>query len=216
MRPDSPEWAALRVHAEETAEKVAWAAAWRILEQSNSAIRERGRYTIALSGGSTPRRAYEMLTDERLKPHVDWPNVHVFFGDERMVPPDHPDSNYRMASEALLSRVPIPPENVHRIEGVGDAGSNASAYESEMRELFGDAEWPRLDHVLLGMGDDGHTASLFPGTAVLERRGCGSRPTGSRSSARGASRSPRRSSTPRATSPSWSPARARPRACAKS
>ena len=167
MSPDSPEGAAPRVHAEETAEEVAWAAARRIVEQSNSAIRERGRYAIALAGGSTPRRAYEMLTDERLKPHVDWPNVHVFFGDERMVPPDHPDSNYRMASEALLSRVPIPPENVHRIEGVGDAGSNASAYESELRELFGDAEWPRLDHVLLGMGDDGHTASLFPGTNVL-------------------------------------------------
>ncbi len=168
MRPDLPERAALRVRAEETAEQVAWAAAWRVLEQSNSAIRERGRFTLALAGGSTPRRAYELLTDERLQPRVDWPNVHVFFGDERMVPPDHPDSNYRMAYEALLSRVPIPPENVHRIEGVGDAAANASAYESGMRELFGDVEWPRLDHVLLGMGDDGHTASLFPGTTVLD------------------------------------------------
>jgi 6-phosphogluconolactonase len=168
MRQDLPEWAYLRVHVEETAEKVAWAAAWRILEQSNNSIRERGLFTIALAGGSTPRRAYEMLTDERLSPHFDWLNIHIFFGDERMVPPDHPDSNYRMAYEALLGRAPIPPENIHRIEGVGDAAANASAYESEMRELFGDVELPQLDHILLGMGDDGHTASLFPGTAALE------------------------------------------------
>lgn len=157
----------LRVHAHETAEQVAWAAAWRILEQSNASIRERGRFTVALSGGNTPRRVYEMLTDERLSPHIDWPNVHVFFGDERTVPPDHPDSNYRMAYETLLARVPVPPENIHRIEGVGSASANASLYESEMRGLFGDVEWPRLDHVLLGMGDDGHTASLFPGTQAL-------------------------------------------------
>lgn len=171
MRPDLPERDGLRVHAHETAEQVARATAWRILEQSNNSIRARGRFTIALSGGSTPRKTYEMLTDERLSPHFDWPNIHVYFGDERMVPPEHADSNYRMAYEALLSRVPIPPENIHRINGVGDAAANASAYESEMRELFGDVEWPRLDHVLLGMGDDGHTASLFPGTEVLDEAG---------------------------------------------
>jgi 6-phosphogluconolactonase len=101
---------------------------------------------------------------------VDWPNVHVFFGDERAVPLDHADSNFRMANEALLSRVPVPARNVHRIEGLGDAAANASAYESELRGLFGDADWPRLDHVLLGMGDDGHTASLFPGTEALGER----------------------------------------------
>ena len=167
-RPDLPEWARLRVHVFETPEQVAWAAAWRVLEQAGVAVRERGRFAVALAGGSTPRRTYEMLTDDRLRPHVDWPNVHVFFGDERMVPPDDADSNYRMANEALLSHVNIPAENVHRIEGVGDAGSNASAYESEMRVLFGEVEWPRLDLILLGMGDDGHTASLFPGTAALE------------------------------------------------
>ena len=148
-------------------EAVAQAATERFVELADAAIRERGSFSVALAGGSTPRRAYELLTDERLSPHIDWPNVHVFFGDERMVPPDHAESNYRMANEALLARVPLAAENVHRIDGVGDAAANAGRCESEMRGLFGDVEWPRLDHVLLGMGDDGHTASLFPGTAAL-------------------------------------------------
>ncbi|MET0649366.1 MAG: 6-phosphogluconolactonase [Pyrinomonadaceae bacterium] len=159
--------AELNVYVFDDAESVARAAAARIAELARESIEARGRFAIALSGGSTPRRVYELLAGEDFRERIDWPNVHVFFGDERMVPPDHHDSNYRMASEALLARVPIPPENVHRIDGVGAADANASAYESEMRELFGDEEWPRLDHVLLGMGDDGHTASLFPGTTVL-------------------------------------------------
>lgn len=152
------------------AESVARGAAARVAELARESIEARGLFTIALSGGNTPRRVYELLASEEFGEGIDWPNVHVFFGDERMVPPDSAESNYRMASEALLSRVPIPPENIHRIDGVGDAAANASAYESEMRELFGDAEWPRLDHILLGMGDDGHTASLFPGTEVLHER----------------------------------------------
>jgi len=150
------------------AESVARAAAARIAELARTAIETRGLFTIALSGGNTPRRVYELLASEEFGAGIDWPKVHVFFGDERMVPPDSAESNYRMASEALLARVPIPPENVHRIEGVGDAAANASRYESEMRGLFGDAEWPRLDHILLGMGDDGHTASLFPDTEALK------------------------------------------------
>jgi 6-phosphogluconolactonase len=155
----------VRVYAD--AEEVARAAAERIAQLAGESIGARGIFTLALSGGSTPRRVYELLAEGGLRESVDWPNVHVFFGDERMVPPDHAESNYRMASEALLSRVPVPAENVHRIDGVGDAAANASDYESEMRGLFGDGEWPRLDLVLLGMGDDGHTASLFPGTDAL-------------------------------------------------
>jgi len=157
----------LNVFVFDDAESVARAAAARIAELARESIEARGLFTVALSGGSTPRRVYELLAGEEFRGGIDWPNVHVYFGDERMVPPDHAESNYRMASEALLSRVPLPPANVHRIDGVGDAAANASAYESELRGLFGDAEWPRLDHVLLGMGDDGHTASLFPGTEVL-------------------------------------------------
>jgi 6-phosphogluconolactonase len=148
-------------------EAVAAEAARRIVELARAAVDERGAFSIALSGGSTPRRVYELLAGGEFRDEVDWPNVHVFFGDERMVPPDHAESNYRMASEALLSRVPLPAENVQRIEGVGDAAANASDYESVMRGFFGDAEWPRFDLVFLGMGDDGHTASLFPNSAAL-------------------------------------------------
>ena len=159
-----------RVIVFDDAAAVAGGAAVSIAEYAREAIEARGLFTIALSGGSTPRRVYELLAGEEFKQDIDWPNVHVLFGDERTVPPDDAESNYRMANEALLSRVPIPLRNVHRIEGLGDAAANASAYEREMRDLFGEAEWPRLDLVLLGMGDDGHTASLFPGTEALNER----------------------------------------------
>ncbi|MDT5158434.1 MAG: 6-phosphogluconolactonase [Acidobacteriota bacterium] len=154
----------------DSAEEVARAAARRIVELAKESIDTRGVFSLTLSGGSTPRSIYELLAGEEFRDRVDWPNVHIFFGDERTVAPDHADSNYRMANETLLSRVPIPAENLHRIEGVGDAAANASDYESEMRGFFGDAVWPRLDLVMLGMGDDGHTASLFPGTNALEEQ----------------------------------------------
>ncbi|HVF66536.1 MAG TPA: 6-phosphogluconolactonase [Pyrinomonadaceae bacterium] len=149
------------------AEAVARAAAGEFVGLSRGAVAERGAFSVALSGGTTPRRVYELLASDEYGARVEWTKVHVFFGDERAVPPDHPDSNYRMAREALLSRVSIPAENVHRIEGLGDAAANASDYESVMRGFFGDAAWPRFDLVFLGMGDDGHTASLFPETTAL-------------------------------------------------
>jgi 6-phosphogluconolactonase len=159
--------AAPKVSVFEDAESLARAAALRFADLSLQSIFDHGYFAVALSGGSTPRRVYELLAGREFEGRVRWRDVHVFFGDERMVPPDSAESNYRMANEALLSKVRIPPENVHRIDGVGDAGANASAYESELRGLFGEDELPRLDLVLLGMGDDGHTASLFPGTAAL-------------------------------------------------
>ena len=149
------------------AEQVAREAAGLFVRLSVEAVSTRGAFAAALSGGSTPRRVYELLAEDDYRTQVSWPGVHLFFGDERTVAPDHPDSNYRMANEALLSRVPIPAENVHRIDGVGDAAAGASKYESELRAFFGDAAWPRFDLVMLGMGDDGHTASLFPGTVAL-------------------------------------------------
>lgn len=148
-------------------DEVAQAVAARFVELGQAAIAERGRFTVALAGGSTPKRVYELLANESYKEQLDWSKVHIFFGDERCVPPDDAESNYRMANEALLSRVSLPPENIHRMNGVGDAVANARLYEDEMRTFFNDAAWPRFDLVLLGMGDDGHTASLFPGTEVL-------------------------------------------------
>ena len=131
-----------------------------------------GRFTLALSGGSTPRRLYTLLADpaQPFRAAVPWGATHVFWGDERHVPPDDAQSNYRMANEELLSRVPVPPENVHRIEGErADAAEAAAAYERELRRFFGLAAGPapRFDLVLLGMGPDGHTASLFPGSDAL-------------------------------------------------
>ena len=149
---------------------VAEAAANGFIAVARAAIAERGRFTVALAGGSTPKRAYELLASEDYKSQIDWLKVHIFFGDERSVPPDDAESNYRMANEALLARFALPPENIHRINGVGDAVANARLYEDEMRTYFNDALWPRLDLVLLGMGDDGHTASLFPGSEVLNER----------------------------------------------
>ena len=159
-------------HAFADADSVAQGAAEWIAELARQAISERGRFSAALAGGSTPRRIYEILAGDGPGQQIDWSKVHVFFGDERTVPPDHADSNFRMANEALLSRVAIPPENVHRMIGEGDAVANARLYEDELRSFFGDdADWPAFDLVMLGMGDDGHTASLFPATdALAERR----------------------------------------------
>ncbi|HZH91106.1 MAG TPA: 6-phosphogluconolactonase [Pyrinomonadaceae bacterium] len=153
------------------ANEVARAAALRFVELARAGIETGGRFSVALAGGSTPKRIYELLAGEDFGAQVDWSGVHVFFGDERCVPPDDADSNYRMANEALLSRVALPPENVHRMRGEGDAVANARLYEDELRGFFGDdAPWPEFDLVMLGMGDDGHTASLFPGTHALDAR----------------------------------------------
>ncbi|MBV9134702.1 MAG: 6-phosphogluconolactonase [Chloroflexi bacterium] len=146
------------------------AAARHIVEAGQAAIDARGGFSIALSGGSTPRELHRRLASSPLVSQLDWSRVHVFFGDERCVPPEHPESNYRMASETLLSHVPIPSAQVHRMRGELEPAAAATSYEEEMRTFFGD-EPPRLDVILLGMGDNGHTASLFPGlTAVHEQQ----------------------------------------------
>ena len=144
-------------------------AAEQVVTIAGAAIAARGRFAIGLSGGSTPRPLYELLASPAFASRIDWPNVHVFWGDERCVPPDHPDSNYRMARETLLDHVPLPPDNIHRMAGELDPAAAAADYESHLRAFFaGDGEaGPRFDLLLLGMGDDAHTASLFPGTAAL-------------------------------------------------
>jgi 6-phosphogluconolactonase len=133
------------------------------------AIAARGACWIALAGGRTPRAVYERLADTGT-PAVDWTRVHVAFGDERVVPPDHADSNYGMVRATLFDRVSLPPSQIHRIEGErGDAAGAADAYAAVLSRAFALAPgaWPVLDLVLLGVGPDGHTASLFPYTPAL-------------------------------------------------
>jgi 6-phosphogluconolactonase len=144
------------------------AEAERFVKLAREAIGARGRCLVALSGGSTPKPLYELLATPQYAAQIDWPRVHLFWGDERCVPPDHPDSNYRMTREALLDRVPIPAENVHRIRGEEDPHQAAEAYEQLLRKFFGATDPPArsFDVVLLGLGPDGHTASMFPGTAA--------------------------------------------------
>ncbi len=143
--------------------------------RAREAVAARGRFIVALSGGSTPKGIFNLLAEDYQKKRgerLPWDSVDIFFGDERNVPPDHPDSNYRMANETLLSKVPVPALNVHRIEGELDAKAAAERYERVLENFFeaqGDGT-PRFDLVMLGMGPDGHTASLFPGSAALEEK----------------------------------------------
>jgi 6-phosphogluconolactonase len=135
-------------------------------------VAAQGRFTVALAGGSTPKAAYGLLASEPSHSHLPWEHIHVFWGDERHVPPDHPESNYRMAHEAMLSKVDIPAANIHRIVAEQEAQQAADAYEATLRTFFGlaEGELPRFDLILLGMGPDGHTASLFPGTAAVHEQ----------------------------------------------
>jgi 6-phosphogluconolactonase len=154
----------LLVH--ETPQELAQAAARDFATKAEAAIGERGRFAVALAGGSTPEATYEVLANDYAGA-LDWSKVHVFFGDERTVPPNHEDSNYRMAHETLLSRVPV--GSVHRMRGELPPAEAAAAYEEELRGFFGTSdEPPSLDLILLGIGEDGHTASLFPETSALE------------------------------------------------
>jgi 6-phosphogluconolactonase len=142
-------------------------AAQQFAQLANPAIEQRGRFDVALSGGSTPRALYALLASAPLSAQITWSRVHLFWGDERCVAPDHPDSNYRMTRESLLERIAIPETNIHRLRGEDDPEAAARAYEAELRRHFGSVAWPRFDLVLLGLGDDGHTASLFPHSAAL-------------------------------------------------
>ncbi len=148
-----------------------------VARRADEAVRQRGRFTIALSGGSTPRTLYELLASPAaaaLGPALAWERLEVFWGDERYVPSDHPDSNYRMTREAMLGRVPIPHDHVHPIPtDLADPQDAAASYEQTLRRVFQLTEGglPRFDLVLLGLGPDAHTASLFPGSAALQDQG---------------------------------------------
>lgn len=147
---------------------VAAEAAERIIKAAHAAVARSGSFSIALSGGSTPKVLYELLASDACRDRMPWGDTEIFFGDERVVPPDHKDSNYKMASEALLKKVPIPATNIHRMKGEIDAVASATEYERLLNERFGAEEG--IDLVLLGMGDDGHTASIFPGTVATREK----------------------------------------------
>lgn len=155
----------MSVSVYESPEELAGAAARDFAAKAAEAVEERGRFAVVLAGGSTPKAAYEILARDFAET-VDWGRVHVFFGDERIVPPDHEDSNYRMAREALLDHVPV--GGVHRMQGELPPDEAASSYEEELRAFFGAEGFPRFDLIMLGIGGDGHTASLFPETSALE------------------------------------------------
>jgi 6-phosphogluconolactonase len=146
-------------------------AAQHFVEIAEAAVAARGRARIAISGGSTPKAAFKLLADpaEPWLKRMPWQKLELFWVDERCVPPDHPDSNYRMTREAMLDHVPLPPEQVYRMEGELVPEVAAAHYESLLRNAFRleGAETPRFDLVALGMGPDGHTASLFPNTPAL-------------------------------------------------
>jgi 6-phosphogluconolactonase len=162
---------AVRVFAD--AAELARAAAEEISSRILETLRDHDRFAWALAGGSTPRTLYRLLASDPYRRRLPWQALHFFWGDERHVPPDDPQSNYRMARETLLDAVPVPPGNVHRIAAEEpDAERAARLYEAELRAFFAlaPAEWPRFDLVLLGLGPDGHTASLFPGSAAVRER----------------------------------------------
>lgn len=144
-------------------EDLARAAAEHFANKSSEAVAQKRSFTVALSGGSTPRAIYELLANQF---QIPWPRIHFYWSDERHVPPDHPDSNYRMANEAMLSRVQISSDNVHRVFSENPAADAARDYEGTIVKQIG--AHPRLDLILLGVGTDGHTASIFPGSEVLK------------------------------------------------
>jgi 6-phosphogluconolactonase len=163
MNPPTPP----QVRTFDTLPALVLAAADHIITLAQDAVQQRGRFSIALSGGSTPKPVYEALAAQ--KDRLDWTKIHIFWSDERCVPPNHPDSNYHMAHAALLRHIEHECGNIHRMRGEIDPQTAAQQYEAALKASFGDRDStdPQFDLILLGMGDDGHTASLFPHTAAL-------------------------------------------------
>ncbi len=154
---------------------LAWRAALHLVELIEEAVAARGRARVAVSGGSTPKATFALLSDPNhpFVNRIPWEHLELFFVDERTVPPDHPESNYRMTKEALLDKVGMKPEQIHRMQGELEPEVAAAEYEFDLRRTFRleGAEAPRFDIVTLGMGDDGHTASLFPHTDAIHEMG---------------------------------------------
>lgn len=163
----------IRIFAD--SEAVSRAAAEEFVRSAGAAIAARGQFTVALSGGSTPKRLYQLLAEPPYRSQVDWSKIEFFWGDERSVPPDHNDSNYHTAQEAMLRKLPVSAEKVHRMEAErADRDAAARDYEAVLARVFKvtpGGKPPAFDLILLGMGPDGHTASLFPHTKGLKETG---------------------------------------------
>ncbi len=158
------------IHIYPTSQSLLEAAAQHLVHHARQAITARNAFTIALAGGSTPQGLYARLAAPPFHSQLDWTKIRFFWGDERHVPPDHADSNYRMAHEALLSHLPISMAQIHRVPSeLPDVHTAADQYEAMLRKQFevSEPESPCFDFILLGMGPDAHTASLFPGTPAL-------------------------------------------------
>ena len=154
------------------AQELVRAAAILFVTVGQQAIRTRARFLVALSGGSTPKELYRVLTSQEFAPQLDWSKVHFLFGDERAVPPTHQDSNFGLANTLLFTPLDIPPAHIHRMRGEDPPETAAAQYEDLLRRITSATaeQWPVLDLVLLGMGEDGHTASLFPDTPALREQ----------------------------------------------
>ena len=151
------------------------ALAHRVAEwMTDAALAAKGSFRVSLSGGSTPKTLYGLLASDEFRGRFPWPHVSWYWGDERFVPYDHPESNYRMARDAMLSRAPVPPENIHPVPVDGPPVEAAERYEAILQEAYGasilDPRRPLFDVTLLGLGADGHTASLLPDDPILEER----------------------------------------------
>ena len=157
------------IHIYKDLEGIGQAAAEIFVDSAKQAIATRGRFSVALSGGNTPRRLYEILATPPFRDRVKWLSVHVFWGDERCVPMDDPRSNFHMAREALLDHIPLPKENIHPMRGNLPPTEAAGQYEVDLRNYFKNQP-PVMDLILLGLGDNAHTASLFPQTSALNEK----------------------------------------------
>jgi len=159
----------MNIHRYTTPDKASEAVANFVVEVAQKSIQEREKFTVALSGGSSPKPLYNLLASDRFRDQISWKKTYIFWGDERFVPPDDPENNARMARETLLDHVPVPSNQIFPIPTDGRPQEAAERYASTIASVFDDtAGFPRFDLILLGLGENGHTASLFPHTTVLE------------------------------------------------
>jgi 6-phosphogluconolactonase len=160
----------LQVRVFQDLEELSRGAAESFAALSKKSLASRNRFVVALSGGLTPHRLYSLLGSPQYRDVIDWSRIYIFWTDERCVPKDHPESNYKLAYDAFLSHVPLPAQNIHRIRGEDGPHKAAEAYEDELRNIFSGPGAIVFDLILLGVGEDGHTASLFPGSPALDEK----------------------------------------------